>query len=182
MWRKELLKPRTPVSEPTPMATESTTKRNLAREARISRHAMRMAARQESWACVSLCYHKAVAQHDAAVGAFGQRLLVRHQDHGGALFAIQRQQQFQHGAAGGAVQIAGGFVGQQDGRTQREGACQRDALLFAARKLYRVVVEASAQSYALQQFARAFAAAACQLPRIPSASSTFSSAVSVEMR
>ncbi len=48
-WRKELLKPRTPVREPTPMATDSTTKRNLAREARISRHAMRMAARQESF-------------------------------------------------------------------------------------------------------------------------------------
>ena len=47
-WRKELLKPRTPVSDPTPMATDSTTNRNFAREARISRQAMRMAARQES--------------------------------------------------------------------------------------------------------------------------------------
>jgi hypothetical protein len=31
------------------MATESTTKKNFAREARISRHAMRMAARQDSF-------------------------------------------------------------------------------------------------------------------------------------
>ena len=78
MWRKERLKPRTPVSEPTPMATARTTKRNLAREARISRQAMRMAVLQESsgrgvTGRLSLTDDKAVVQDDAAVGALGQR-------------------------------------------------------------------------------------------------------------
>ena len=48
MRRKERLKPRTPVSDPTPTATASTTKTKRAREARISRQAMRQATRQGS--------------------------------------------------------------------------------------------------------------------------------------
>ena len=71
-------------------------------------------------------------------------LLVRHQHQGGALFAIQRQQQFQHDAAGGSVEVAGGFVGQENGRTQREGARQRHALLLAAGELHGVVIAAPA--------------------------------------
>ena len=47
MWRKERLKPRTPVSEPTPTATASTTKRKRDREARISRQAIRHATFQD---------------------------------------------------------------------------------------------------------------------------------------
>jgi hypothetical protein len=41
--RKEELKPRTPVSAATPMATDRMTKKNLPREERISRAAILMA-------------------------------------------------------------------------------------------------------------------------------------------
>ncbi len=47
MRRKERLKPRTPVSEPTPTATARMTKRKRTRAARNSRQAMRRAAFQE---------------------------------------------------------------------------------------------------------------------------------------
>src|SRR5580692_9703432 len=49
MWRKERLKPRTPVRAPTPTATATMTKRKRVRAARISRQAMRMAEDQGSW-------------------------------------------------------------------------------------------------------------------------------------
>src|ERR1019366_5503757 len=97
-----------------------------------------------------------VAQHDPPIRALRQRRLVRHQHQRGSLFPIQRQQQFQHRASGGGVQVAGGFIGQQYRRTEREGARQRHPLLLSAGELHRVVILPPAQSHALQQLPRAF--------------------------
>ena len=96
---------------------------------------------------------------------FGERLFVRDQHHRGALLAIEREQQFEHGAPGGGVEIAGRLVGQQDRRPQGKGAGERDALLFAAGELHRVVIEAAFESDAVEQFAGAVAAARCRGPR-----------------
>ena len=82
------------------------------------------------------------------------------QDHGGALFAIEGEEEVEDGAAGGAVEIAGGFVGEEDRRAKGEGAGEGDALLFAAGELDGVVVEAAVESDAGQEFAGTATAAA----------------------
>ena len=82
------------------------------------------------------------------------------QNHGGALFAIEGEQEVEDGVASSAIEIAGGFVGEEDRRVQCEGAGEGDALLLAAGKLDGVVVEAAVESDAGEQFARAGAAAA----------------------
>ena len=48
--------------------------------------------------------------------------------------------------AGGAVEVAGRLVGEEDRRPRREGAGERDALLLAAGELGRVVVAALAEA------------------------------------
>ena len=54
-------------------------------------------------------------------------------------------------AAVGAVEIAGGLVGQQDRRIVGERAGDRDALLFAAGELRRIVMAASRQPDFVEQ-------------------------------
>ena len=49
--------------------------------------------------------------------------------------------------AGTVIQIARGFVGQQQTRSARQSACYDDALLFAAGQLPGAVVEAFSQSH-----------------------------------
>ena len=52
------------------------------------------------------------------------------------------QQQVDDVTAGGAVEVAGRLVGEQDRRVVRQRPGNRDALLFAARELRRIVVAA----------------------------------------
>lgn len=80
---------------------------------------------------------------------------MRHQNKRGAFLAIERQQEVQNLLAVGAVEIAGGLVGHQDGRLHHKSASQGHTLLFAARELYRVVIQAFLQADADQKFARA---------------------------
>ena len=63
----------------------------------------------------------------------------------------QLGEQLQDAAAGGAVEVAGGLVGEQDGRPGGEGARQGDPLLLAARELARVVVAAVGEADGGQQ-------------------------------
>ena len=51
----------------------------------------------------------------------------------------------------GAVEITRWLVGEHDGRIVRERAGQRDALLFAARELRRIVVRAAGQAHLVEQ-------------------------------
>ena len=67
----------------------------------------------------------------------------------------QPRQELEHDRAGGAVEVAGRLVGEQQRRLGREGARQRDALLLAARELRRVVVSALAEADARRAVARA---------------------------
>ncbi len=57
-------------------------------------------------------------------------------------------------SAGGAVQVAGRLVGEQDGRPGGEGAGQGDPLLLAAGELAGIVVPAVAQTHGGEQLVR----------------------------
>ena len=168
-----------------PTATARTTNRNLNEEERASRQAIFNAVDQEKRICFfSLRSHNyAVAQDDPASGAAGQRRVVRHQDQRGSFALVERDQQIENMLAVLAVEIAGGLVGQQNGRPHHEGASQSDALLLAAGKLHRVVIGAVEQADAVEQLACALAAVRALMPPVSSnGSSTFSSAVSVGSR
>jgi hypothetical protein len=52
---------------------------------------------------------------------------------GGPALAVDLEEQVVNRLAGGAIEVAGGLVGQQDLGLQREGAGEGDALLLAAR-------------------------------------------------
>jgi acyl-CoA thioesterase-1 len=64
------------------------------------------------------------------------------EDEGGAGGGVEVEEHVDDGAAGFVVEVAGGFVGEEDFRAVHEGAGQGDALLLAAGKLVRVVVDA----------------------------------------
>src|SRR5258708_13428155 len=80
--RQAWLNPRTPVREPTPIATASMTNRNLNEDERASRHAILKAVDQAKFmACLPggiLGNHQAVSQGNAAAGAVRQFWIVRH--------------------------------------------------------------------------------------------------------
>ncbi len=159
-------KPRTPVSDPTPAATARITKMKSAGgrarfapgdfgggavRARLT-HAL-------TYACVTasglIAHDKTIAQGDDAVRMGGERGIVGHHHQRRAFATVEFEQQFENLLAGLAIEIAGGFIGEQDGRPGDESAGERDTLLFAARELDRIVVEAVRETYAGQQFAGA---------------------------
>src|ERR1039457_2989744 len=88
----------------------------------------------------------AVADVNDAVGMQGDIVFVGDQDDGIALLveALEEAHDF---VAGGGIEVAGGFVGQQNGRVVDERAGDRDALALAAGKLVRLVVHAGFQVY-----------------------------------
>src|SRR5262249_36214707 len=73
------------------------------------------------------------------------------------MFAVEFDEQFEDVRAVLGVQIAGWFVGQQNGRGVREGSRDGYALLFAARKLRRVMMPAFAKADLFEQRLSAFA-------------------------
>lgn len=78
---------------------------------------------------------------DHAVGHFGDRGIVRDHDGERAEFAVHARDCFQHGDAGFHIERAGRFVAKQDFGTFCNGARNGDALLFAAGKLRRKMIE-----------------------------------------
>ena len=89
-----------------------------------------------------------VAEDDAAAGVVGENWIVGDEDEGGSFNAIEVEEKLQDVGTVGGVEVAGGFVGEDDGRTQDEGAGKRYALLLAARELHGVVVHAVAETNA----------------------------------
>lgn len=73
------------------------------------------------------------------------------EDQGGAVFAIKREQQIGNFVPGLAIEVAGGLIGEQEGRPPVEGPGQRYPLLFAAGELRRQVVQAFAKPQLLKQ-------------------------------
>ena len=72
----------------------------------------------------------------------------------GAGIRVQAEQQFDDRLPGAGVEIAGGLVREQQRRPGHERARQRDALLFAAGQLARIVVETFAQADLVENLAR----------------------------
>ncbi len=73
------------------------------------------------------------------------------EDQGGAVFAIKREQQIGNFIPGLAIEVAGGLIGEQNGRTTIEGPGKRDPLLFTAGELCWQVVQAFAKPQLLKQ-------------------------------
>ena len=86
-----------------------------------------------------------------------QTLVVGNQDQGGTAFAVEFEEQVADPLAGGAVEVAGGFVGEQHVRLRREGTGNGDPLLLAAGELARIVAQALAEADSLEQFSGALA-------------------------
>jgi hypothetical protein len=76
---------------------------------------------------------------------------VRDEHDGAPTFAIELLQQLHDTLTGGAVEITGGFVGEENLRFVHEGAREGDALLFSPRELLRKVVRTVAESHAGEQ-------------------------------
>jgi hypothetical protein len=72
---------------------------------------------------------------------------VRDHHDGLAQLAVQLVQQVQHLFAGGAVEVAGGLVGDDQRRVGHQGAGDGHALLLAAGQLVGVVVGAVGQAH-----------------------------------
>ena len=87
-------------------------------------------------------------QAQLAVAARSQRLVVRHHHKGGAVGTRQVQHVFKHAVGGGAVEVAGGLVGQYAGRARDQRTRNGNALALAARQLGRAVVHAFFQPHA----------------------------------
>jgi hypothetical protein len=89
---------------------------------------------------------------------------------------VQPLNQVEDAAGGGLVQVAGGFVGQQQPGIVDQRAGQRHALLLAAGKFAGPMVAAISRPTSLSQFAATASASVC-CAAASSGMATFSSAV-----
>ena len=151
---------------------------------RRSRSAKRRSAAKREAQARRSCRRRLVARAarahaDDAVAARRERRIVGHQRQRRAALGGQREQQFDDRLARGLVEIAGGLVGDQQRRSRRQRAGQRDALLLAARELGRIMADALREADG-GQF-RCARARASRAPASSSGAATFSSAVIVGM-
>ena len=75
------------------------------------------------------------------------------------VLAVQLEQQTLHAFAGRGIEVAGRLVGEHRARLLHDRACDRDALLLAARELARPVGETLRRADPLEQLRRAAARA-----------------------
>src|SRR3954469_2763320 len=95
----------------------------------------------------------AVAQGHLAPGVLGDVRLVGDQDHGVAR-PVELVEELHDLLGSGRVEVAGGLVGEQDGRLVDQGAGDGHALALAARQLVGLVGHARAEAHLLQGPAR----------------------------
>ena len=100
-------------------------------------------------------YDPAVVEADQAIRAPGEFVIVCHEKQRSPLAAVEIEQHFEDMTAIGAVEVAGGLVRQDEGRSANESPCDRHPLLLAAGKLDRVVVEAIRKADTFQKFSSA---------------------------
>ena len=98
---------------------------------------------------------RARAHPDHAVAARGQRRIVGDERERRAASRRKIEHEVHDRAAGRLVEIAGRLVGDQQRRPRGKRAGQRHALLLAAGKLRRIMVEAVAEAHLLEFGARA---------------------------
>ena len=108
-------------------------KRRLSGSARArGRHVPRAFVRQDL----------AIAQGDAAMGEGCDGGIVGDEDERCALPLVEVEEKVEDGLPVGGVEVAGGFVGEDDGGLEDEGAGESDALLLTAGELDGVVIGA----------------------------------------
>ena len=73
----------------------------------------------------------------APIGAFGEFRIMRHHQYGAAFFGSQARENVKHCSGIACIQIASGFIGQDDGGIIGQRACNGGALAHATRKLFR---------------------------------------------
>ena len=100
---------------------------------------------------LSLCHNAPVQQREHPAAFFGQVLVVGDEYDGLVVTLVHFAEQVHDDAAGLAVQRAGGFVGQDDGRVARDG----HALLLPAGQLIGLVFHAFAHAHAPEPVGRA---------------------------
>src|SRR5580658_10245782 len=83
---------------------------------------------------------------DLPIGAGGDVRIVRDHDERSAGLALASGKQVEYVLAVNGVEVAGGLVGEDNGRVEHEGTGESDALLFSTRELDGIVVEAVGES------------------------------------
>ena len=121
-------------------------------------------------------------RRSVAIGARGDRVVVRHEQDRHAALRAQLLEQLEHLSPGRRVERPGRLVGQQQPRLVRERAGDRDPLALAARQHRRLRARAARQPDLGQQLARPAPPARARGRRPNMASWTFSDAVSVGSR
>src|SRR5262245_21779311 len=91
---------------------------------------------------VLLAVQPGVLQVEAHGESLGERGAVRDDDQDGLLQALQIEQQRGDVLGGGAIEVAGGLVAEEQVRLADERARDRDALALAARQLGRTMLDA----------------------------------------
>ena len=120
-------------------------------------------------------------QTDRPIAARRQSEIMGDQHQRRAALRAQIEQQVDDRAPGRFVEIAGRLVGDQQGRARRQRTRQRDALLFAARKLRRIMRQALGRDRP-PPVRRRRARTRPSAPASSSGAATFSSAVMVGIR
>ena len=77
-------------------------------------------------------------------------------DRSQAVIAVESLNQVKDLAGGGFVQVAGGFVGEEQPRVVDKGASQGNALLFSAGKLAGAMIAAVVEAHFTQPVSRQF--------------------------
>src|SRR6185312_6764602 len=83
---------------------------------------------------------------DSSAAARGELPIVSHEDEGRVRVRVQLEQQLPDAPSGGRVEVSGRLVREQHRWLRDEGSCQRNALLFSAGKLARIVPRAILQT------------------------------------
>jgi hypothetical protein len=125
--------------------------------------------------------HALLELHDAVRLRRSLRIVCHHDDRL-ADFAIQTIEESQYLLRGGAIEIAGRLVGDDDRRVGDERTRNRDALLLAAGELIRIVIHAIGEADERQRGFDALAPVARESCVSSSGSSTLSNAVSTGIR
>src|SRR5271168_4013064 len=106
----------------------------------IARHTVRMSVNRRT------VHNLAVTHVQDAMPVGGGFGIVRDHDDGLAEVLIELTEQAEDGFGAFGIEVASGFIGQDDFWFADDSASERDALLFATGKLGRLVLEATAEA------------------------------------
>src|SRR5580704_6035728 len=92
----------------------------------------------------------AVTQCQDSIAESRGQVIVRDKEDSSVIFTMQIVQEAKDLYSGGRVEVAGGFVAKQDGRTKNERAGDGHALALASGKLVRAMVRTHFESHSLE--------------------------------